>query len=137
MLQNEITAETSEVAFLSYLEKLDQVSRLELCAMYRELEKQTQGGTGRPAVNILHVFGRTKGKPHIYYYRRFDNYEWTPWERVDVDIEGDHLLPVVWNRRLHVPAIKWPRRWNRTQGVPSKLPTRRDRPPATDWKRRS
>jgi hypothetical protein len=27
---------------------------------------------------------------------------WSAWERVDLDIEGDHLLPVIWNRRLHL-----------------------------------
>src|SRR5262249_10529434 len=30
---------------------------------------------------------------------------WTPWERVQTDIEGDHLLPIVWNRRLQ---LFWP-----------------------------
>ena len=30
---------------------------------------------------------------------------WTPWEKVELDIEGDHLIPVVWNRKL---MLIWP-----------------------------
>jgi len=42
----------------------------------------------------------------MYYYRQWvDLAYWTAWERVDVDIEGDHLIPVVYNRRLR---IYWP-----------------------------
>ena len=93
LLQNEVTLETVEAAFRRYLEKLDEVARLEISGMYYQKE-------------ILHVFGRTRGIPHIYYYRRWENSaDWTPWERVDLDIEGDHLIPVVWNQRLY---LFWP-----------------------------
>lgn len=95
LLQNEVTMDTVEQSFLNYLEKLAEVARLEMCGMYYQ---ENDG--------ILHVFGRTRGTPHIYYYRRWiDEKYWTPWERVDVDIEGDHLIPVVYNRRLH---LFWP-----------------------------
>src|SRR5262249_52381359 len=57
-------------------------------------------------VSILHVFGRTFHAPHIYYHRRLiNNSEWTSWEKVPVDVQGDHLIPVVWNRRLY---LFWP-----------------------------
>src|SRR5919199_2106727 len=93
LLQNEVTLETVEGAFRRYLEKLDEVARLEISGMYYQKE-------------ILHVFGRTRGIPHIYYYRRWENSaDWTPWERVDLDIEGNHLIPVVWNQRLY---LFWP-----------------------------
>src|SRR5262249_38084121 len=93
LLQNDLTMETAEKAFLNYLEKLDQVTRLEICGMYLDEE-----------VKRLHVFGRTFHTPHIYFYRQLDRTTsiWTPWERVPVDIQGDHLIPVVWNRRLYV-----------------------------------
>jgi hypothetical protein len=97
LLQNEVTKDTAEGAFLNYLEKLDEVARLEICGMYFQSES---------ASNILHVFGRTRGTPHIYYYRkRINRAYWTPWERIDVDIEGDHLIPFVYNRRLY---LFWP-----------------------------
>ncbi|MBK8128909.1 MAG: hypothetical protein IPK53_08170, partial [bacterium] len=41
-----------------------------------------------------------------YYYRRQINDSWwTPWEKVNVDIAGEHLIPVVFNRRLY---LFWP-----------------------------
>jgi hypothetical protein len=102
LLQNEITNDTAEDAFLHYLEKLDQVARLEIVGMYHQQEPEVE-------VDILHVFGRTLATAHIYYYRRLnvdqDKNDWTPWEKVDLDIQGNHLIPVVWNRRLH---LFWP-----------------------------
>ncbi|HYU75455.1 MAG TPA: neuraminidase-like domain-containing protein, partial [Ktedonobacteraceae bacterium] len=38
LLQNEVTMDTVEQVFLNYLEKLDQVARLEICGMYWEEE---------------------------------------------------------------------------------------------------
>lgn len=102
LLQNDLTKDTAKTAFLNYLEKLDQVARLEICGIYWQ-DKDTDTGE---EVNILHVFGRTFHDPRIYYYRRLsNNREWTPWEQVQVDIQGDHLIPVVWKRRLY---IFWP-----------------------------
>ncbi|MBI4488142.1 MAG: hypothetical protein HY694_03575 [Deltaproteobacteria bacterium] len=97
LLQNEVTTDTVETAFKNYLEKLDAVARLEISGMYHQVEE---------GVDILHVFGRTQAEPHIYYYRqRVDAAYWTPWQRVDLDIQDDHLIPVVWNRRLY---LFWP-----------------------------
>jgi len=97
LLQNEVNAETAEDALLHYLEKLDQVARLEIVGMYQQQAEQT---------DVLHVLGRTRQQPHIYFYRqRVESDRWTPWEKVDLDIEGDHFIPVVWNRRLY---LFWP-----------------------------
>lgn len=101
LLQNEITDEHAESVFRRYLEKLDAVARLEIVAVYL----QEKDNNDKP-VNILHVFGRTRGIPHQYYYRRqMDGEYWTPWEPVDADIEGDHLIPAFWNGRLY---LFWP-----------------------------
>ena len=103
LLQSDLTKETAEDAFLAYLEKLDQVARLEIVGICHQVEHDLAGQT---AMDILHVFGRTSGIPHIYFYRqRVDGDYWTAWEKVDLDIEGDHLIPVVWNRRLY---LFWP-----------------------------
>jgi len=100
LLQSDLTIETAETAFRSYLEKLDRVARLEIIGMYHQVEAVQEG---QVAVDILHVFGRTVAEPHVYYYRRrVDSAYWTAWERVDLDIQGDHLIPVVWNRRLYL-----------------------------------
>jgi len=97
LMQNEVTQETAEDAFLHYLEKMDAVARLEVVGLYHQQDEGT---------DVLHVFGRSRGTPHIYFYRkRIDSARWTAWEKLDLDIEGDHLIPVVWNRRLY---LFWP-----------------------------
>jgi hypothetical protein len=97
LLQNEVTEQVVEAAYLRYLTQLHEVARLEIMGLYVEKED---------GLDVLHVFGRTPGIPHHYYYRRrVDSRHWTAWEKVELDIEGDHLIPVVWNRRLH---LFWP-----------------------------
>ena len=108
LLQNDVTKNTAEDVLLHYLDKLDSVARLEICGVYhqREIEPDRETAKDPKVIDILHVFGRTRGKPHVYYYRRrLDSSRWTPWEKVDLDIEGDHLVPVLWNRRLY---LIWP-----------------------------
>jgi hypothetical protein len=58
-------------------------------------------------IKTMHVFARTKGSdPAIYYYRRFEKERyWTPWEKVELDITGDHLLAFERNNRL---CLSWP-----------------------------
>jgi len=96
LMQSEVTLATAEAAYLRYLEKLDQVARLEIVGMYRQRSAADAG------VDVLHVFGRTYNQPHIYFHRALDNEVWSPWTKVDLDIQGNHLIPVVHNRRLHV-----------------------------------
>lgn len=105
LLQNEVTNETVEQAILDYLYKLDEVAQLQPCAMY------WQKAESRDATEMFHVFGRTLNSPPRYFYRRLVVKDgiWTPWEKVDLDIEGDgheiHLIPLVYNRRLY---LFWP-----------------------------
>ena len=97
LTQNEITTDTVERAFFDYLEKLNDVAELEPAGFYQEDD-------GDDA--IVHVFGRTVGTdPPIYYYRRFDYRQWTPWEKVDLDIKEDYIAPAVVNGRLF---LFWP-----------------------------
>lgn len=95
LMQNEITQPNVENAYLSYLEKLDNVARLDVCGFYYEEETYT-----------LHVFARTYDDPHLYYYRKWveDRY-WTPWEKLDLEINATHVIPLVINRRLY---LYWP-----------------------------
>lgn len=97
LLQNEINQHTVETAFTNYLEKLDGVAQLEIAGFYQEDDGEN---------TIIHVFGRTSGaEPHLYYYRQFDYRQWTPWEKVDLDIQGDYLIPAMVNKRLY---LFWP-----------------------------
>jgi hypothetical protein len=93
LLQNEATANNVEDTFHSYLEKLSSVARLEVKGMWYDQPSKT-----------LHVFARTfGGNPKIYYYRQLINdRRWTPWVKVDLDINSDHIIPAVYNNRLYL-----------------------------------
>lgn len=94
--QNELSEFTAEEALIRYLEKLDNIAFLEVMATWYQTDIKT-----------MHVFSRTKGgDPAIYYYRRFEKERyWTPWEKVELDISGDHLLAFERNNRLY---LAWP-----------------------------
>lgn len=96
LLQNELNEFTAEDALIKYLEKLDNIAFLEVVATWYQVDIKT-----------MHVFARTKGgDPAIYYYRKFEEERyWTPWEKVELDITGDHLLAFVRNNRL---TLAWP-----------------------------
>jgi len=96
LLQSDITEDAAATALVHYLEKLDEVAKLEVCGMYyRENEINNE------ADDIIHVIARTAGARRFYYYRRQEGgTSWTPWERVDLTIEDNPVLPVVWKGRL-------------------------------------
>lgn len=92
LMQGELTGELIETACASYLEKLYEVSRLDIRSLYYDKEP-----------NVLHIIGRTYSDPHIYYYRRREaDRSWSPWERMDIEIEGDHLIVWVHGGRLYI-----------------------------------
>jgi hypothetical protein len=91
LLQNELNDYNSEQALIRYLEKLDDIAFLEVVATWYQED-----------IRVMHVFARTKGgDPALYFYRRFEQERyWTPWEKVELDISGDHLLAFLRNDRL-------------------------------------
>jgi hypothetical protein len=97
LLQGEVTDESAELAFLNYLKKLDDIAKLEMVGMYLE-----ENEANNQDDDILHVFGRTNGNTRQYYYRRYEYGYWTPWEKVSLNIEGEHIFPIVWRKRLFV-----------------------------------
>jgi hypothetical protein len=102
LLQAEMTDETAERAFRNYLQQLAEVAKLVVCGMFHERERND---SGEMTVDVLHVFGRTGSVPRTHYYRRRAKNVWSPWEKVTTGISGDHLIPVVFNRRLY---LFWP-----------------------------
>lgn len=95
LLQGDVSNDLVEDAFLAYLQELDKLARLDIVAMHLEDKPD-------PAQNVLHVIGRTYSTTYKYFYRRYAQEIWTPWEPVTAEIEGDHLAPVVWRDRLYL-----------------------------------
>ena len=141
ILQEEIKKENVEAAFLDYLEGLDEVARLDVRAVCFERRERAAAARGAGAkaraaseweVGTYHVFARTFSAPHVWYYRRLDRGRtWTPWEKLDADVEGDHLVAVVFQRRLH---LFWTT-FREHSRPPAKLSRKDDSPQelAKDW----
>ncbi len=139
--QNELTDTNVEDAYNTYLERLEEVANLDVVAMYREANEEVQ--TSYSAFNYtddvtkrdtIHVFGRTQAQPHIYYYRKRVADEWTPWEKMDVQIDGDHFVPVMWRGKLRFYWLVFMK--DQLQDSASKM-TSQDKyvlAPATRWK---
>ncbi|MBE3200237.1 MULTISPECIES: Tc toxin subunit A-related protein [Parafrankia] len=104
LMQSDLTDDLAETAFVHYLEKVHEVSRLDITGIYYEVDDDDPTGNLGPNINRLHVVGRTRTHPAVYFYRCHDltTGEWTPWKQIDVDINGDQVVPVVYNRQLHL-----------------------------------
>ena len=94
LLQGDVTNQLAEDALYVYLKKLDQLARLEIVTTYAEERPQS--------TPTIHVIGRTYGLPHQYFYRRYDHQMWTAWEPVSAEIDGEHIVAVMWRERLHL-----------------------------------
>ncbi len=84
-----------EAAVSGYVRGLAEIARPDIRAIYREI-----------SANRLHLFARTREYPNIYIHRhRTGGGDWTPWERVPLDIEGEHLVPTMMGRHFY---LFWP-----------------------------
>ena len=118
LLQGELDDVAAEKAYTEYLEGLLKIARLEVMGLYHQFEEDDDG-----TVDVLHVVARTRSHPHEYYYRQWiDAREWTPWEKIDADIEGDHVILAVHDRRLF---LFWPMVVQKAEPMPAD----RDDPP--------
>jgi hypothetical protein len=95
LLQSDITEDSAAAALLNYLSKLEDVAKLEPCAIYR-----AEGDPSKNIGDVDHVIARTAGAHRKYYYRRKEGGSWTPWEQVKLEIEDNPVMPVVWKGRV-------------------------------------
>ncbi|HSZ69478.1 MAG TPA: neuraminidase-like domain-containing protein [Solirubrobacteraceae bacterium] len=92
--QASLSAEAVEAALQGYLEKLEAVARLDVCGYFHDSEN---------GEDVLHVLARTQGSPPAYYMRKLlASSLWTAWEKVELDINSDHVLPLVWSGRQYI-----------------------------------
>ena len=99
--QDDITDARVEDATLAYLDRLDEVAHPEVLAYFVQRETVDDGGEAEATIDVLHVFARSRGLSPTYWYRRWeDQSTWTAWEKVECGVEGKHLVPVVFERRL-------------------------------------
>lgn len=96
LAQGDATDKRVEEVTLAYLSSVLEVANLQVLACHAQREDDTDGSIDR-----FHVFARTRSVPATYWYRcRIDSSTWTSWQEVACGVVGDHLIPVVYNRRL-------------------------------------
>ena len=110
--ENEVTDKTGREAYSTYLDELVEVSQIIVLAMHEHL---LPGTTPEDSAQerILYVVGRSSNNPFDYFWRQCSNFgadqmEWTPWQSIDLDIVGEHVMIFVFGGDLHVawPVIK-------------------------------
>ncbi|MFB8278051.1 Tc toxin subunit A-related protein [Nocardia colli] len=97
LMQKESDSAAGEAAIGGYLQQLGEVARLHPCGTYYDKD-----------ANTLYIFARTESSPRDYYFRscrllyRAGATSWTSWRKVELDIDSDSVLPVVWHKRLYL-----------------------------------
>ncbi|MFM1653413.1 neuraminidase-like domain-containing protein [Brevibacillus sp. B_LB10_24] len=125
IMQKEITDENVQAALLNYVQKVHEVARLDITGAYYELDDTNPQQNLPPDINVLHVIGRTRAQPAIYYYRRFDLNDgaWSAWERIDLDIQSNQVIPVVYNRQLYLFWLTFIEKPQKVKKQPPARPT--------------
>jgi 5-hydroxyisourate hydrolase-like protein (transthyretin family) len=101
--QGELNKELAEEAFGQFLDDVAQMGQMEVLGMYEDEDETI-------AKRDLYVVGRTPNPPYAYYWRKCidfgsDFMEWSPWLRIELDIQGDHVMPFILGGQFH---IAWP-----------------------------
>ncbi len=102
--QGPVTADRVEAAYRAYLEGLEELSSLDVRAVCVQVKNVGPGQVVFGENRIFHVFARTRA-PHRYYYRRCEDGAWTAWEKLDLDVESEHLMPLYHQGSLY---LFWP-----------------------------
>ena len=108
LLAGPLTSESAERALAGYVSGLVEIARPEIVAMVHQEELadfDSPLGFRDPDLRGTHVFARSRTQPHQLFYRRkhpAPDGRWTPWERIDVELEGTHYLAVVAFGRLRL-----------------------------------
>ncbi|MFD0076967.1 neuraminidase-like domain-containing protein [Streptomyces sp. NPDC127166] len=98
LMQKEVVGDHMEEVYRNYVDRLDSVARLHPCAIHHDWSTGTE---------VAHLFACTDSAPRTFHHRRWikNRTTWTPWEKIELDVDTLALVPVVWNKRLH---LMWP-----------------------------
>ncbi|MES2675154.1 MAG: neuraminidase-like domain-containing protein [Pseudomonadota bacterium] len=127
--QGELTQEIAQQSFSQFLDDVAQMGQIEVLGMYEDVEfgaplkkikkelgnRRDQSKNNREIIKRdLYVVGRTPNPPYAYYWRKCVDFgspymEWAPWQRIELDIQGDHVMPFVLGGQFHVawPILKY------------------------------
>ncbi len=103
LTQNEPSHSNALTGLRRYLDDLADVGQISVVGMYEHFDEQGTGST-------LYLVGRLLNAPNVCYWRKAVNYgspgeRWTGWERADLEVSSDHVIPFVFEGDFH---IAWP-----------------------------
>ncbi|MGH1340085.1 MAG: neuraminidase-like domain-containing protein [Nannocystales bacterium] len=92
--QGGLTDSHIQRGFVDYLTKLHEVSGLAVLDMHEGYDRDARS-------SVLHIVARTQSEPYRYFYRnKVGNTHWTPWERVEAGVGGEHLILQTYKGRV-------------------------------------
>ncbi len=113
--QSELTQELAQQAFGEFLDDVAQMGQIQVLGMYEDVALDDKGSIllekiSLPVKRDLYVIGRTNYPPYSYFWRKCIDFgsllmEWSPWQRIELDITGDHVILFLINKK---PLIIWP-----------------------------
>lgn len=112
--QGELNQDLANQSFGQFLDDVAQMGQIKVLGMYEDVARVNTGilldSQRFPLRRILYVVGRTQNQPYAYFWRRCVDFgsphmEWAPWQRIELDVQGDHVMPFVLGGELHVA---WP-----------------------------
>ena len=112
LLQGDITQDTVEQAYIDYFDALDLLADLVIVdGCYADVVNPNSGISEA----TLFLLGRTATEPPVYYQRRAvlardkntgllngDIDQWSPWQKIDLNIPADQAMPLYTANRLYV-----------------------------------
>lgn len=107
--QGELNDERARQAFAAFLDDVVQMGQVQVLGLFDDSGRDS-ATPQVPARRTLYLVGRTTNPPYLYYWRRCDAFgsagmEWSAWRRIELEIQGDHVMPYVWRGALYVA---WP-----------------------------
>ncbi len=100
LLQGDLCEKEAKEALTHFAEQLHGIGHLEVVGTCPQKEYDM---TGAVRLDRFHVVARTPAEPRSYYHREWvDRSFWTPWKKIELDIVGEQIVPVVNNGQLHL-----------------------------------
>lgn len=98
--QSEATPDGARSALLGYLDDLVDLSQITILGVYEDDHT-------KPGRSDLYLVGRGANPPYAHYWRVCEDVgdggqRWRPWQRVDLDVVGSHVVPFVLAGDLHL-----------------------------------
>jgi 5-hydroxyisourate hydrolase-like protein (transthyretin family) len=105
----ELNGDAANDAFGRFLGDIAASGQIQVLGMYEDIERAPAAPFAVLRRN-LYLVGRTPNPPYLYFWRKCADFgqaqmEWTPWQRIELDIQGDHVMPFVLGHQLR---IAWP-----------------------------